>query len=866
MEDLSRLASLDAEANELIPRGTQCIRLQQNVESRSVRDVEREVAALRQNLVETIHKYQLANEELHASNEEVKVTNDELRSVNEQLREKMREVDRSHSDLFNLVRSSDIATVFLDRDLRIQRFTPSVAVLLNLKAEDVGRPFSDLVPPMADRTLFDDCRTVLSQLAPIERVLVEEEQVAPEDFGQHRPKLNYQRTTTTNPEETGPRSLLRRVLPYRTKDDRIEGVVITFIDITQRVAAEAQSRRLAAVLRDSNDAITVHDFDGQILAWNRGAEKMYGYSESEALGMNLREVIPAERTAELTEYIGKISKDESVDLLQTQRITKDYRTLDVELTAAAYRNIRGYPIGVAVTERDVTERNRLTSRLAQLNATLEQRIAEQTREVRLLAEAISHLGEGIIITSEELDEPGPQIIFVNEAMCRMSGYMAHELIGTTPRILQGEKTDRAKLDEVRRNLADAKSCLVELVNYRKDGAAYDTELFMTPLADANGRVTNFVSIQRDITERKRNEVRLRESEERMRAVLNTAFDGIILIDNEGVIVSANPATERMFGYSNQELIGQQARILMPQPYGDEHLSHRMRFRPAGGPRMIGAGQELIGLRKDGTQFPVELAVSQVERMRLFTGIIRDISVRKELEKHILEIASREQRRIGQELHDGTGQQLTGLSLFAGALVDILDRSPQRDANDGESWRVSDGDLQRLRSTARRMSQQLLDANQHVQKLSHGIMPVHIEPEGLRSALNYLAVTTHGVQNIQCRFQCPEDVTVPDNTAATHLYRIAQEAINNAVKHSQASEIWMTLRRGSTSIILEVADNGIGFDPHTRARAFGSATPQGFGIDIMNYRAGILCGQLLVSRREEGGTQITCVVPTLGAAK
>ncbi len=154
-------------------------------------------------------------------------------------------------------------------------------------------------------------------------------------------------------------------------------------------------------------------------------------------------------------------------------------------------------------------------RLRQLNLTLEQRVANQTQQIRLLAEAVAHLGEGVLITQAELEWPGPKIIFVNEAMCRITGYETDELIGQSPRILQGIDTEGATLRRFKSELLAGHSCSAELINYRKDGTPYHAELFVTPLSNSQGRHTHFVSIHRDISERKQAEKALRHSHDEL---------------------------------------------------------------------------------------------------------------------------------------------------------------------------------------------------------------------------------------------------------------------------------------------------------------------------------------------------------------
>ncbi len=285
---------------------------------------------------------QSANEELEASKEELQSLTEELNTVNNQLQDKVEELDRSNSDLINLIDGSEVATVFLDPQLKINRFTPHSAKLLSLQASDIGRRFSDFAPRFTDHSLLDDCRDVLKHGVPIEKEV------------------------WSISEEPESRCYLRRILPYRTRENRIEGVLITFVDITMRLVAESQSRRLASVLQESNDAVIVHDFTGRITSWNRGARKMFGYSAEEALQVNAQELAPPGKRDEVLTYISSLKNDIPVPAFETQRVTKDGRILDVELSVTAYRDERGQLIGVATTERDVTQRKRTARALYEI--------------------------------------------------------------------------------------------------------------------------------------------------------------------------------------------------------------------------------------------------------------------------------------------------------------------------------------------------------------------------------------------------------------------------------------------------------------------------------------------------------------------
>jgi two-component system, LuxR family, sensor kinase FixL len=351
---------------------------------------------------------------------------------------------------------------------------------------------------------------------------------------------------------------------------------------------------------------------------------------------------------------------------------------------------------------------------------------------------------------------------------------------------------------------------------------------------------------------------IREKHEHLQAIWDSAFDAIITIDRRGQIETMNRATEKMFGYSAAELLGQNIKLLMPKPYRDEHDGYLHRYHETGQERILNTPRELVAIRKDGSVFPIDLSVTQVDHSGFFTGIIRDISDRKRLQRHILEVSSEEQWRIGRELHDGIGQELTGLSLTAGALLEMINSLPTALVDAKQTRQFDEAAFIRIRDTIAKIDQKLIDANRHVHELSHGIMPVQIDAGALQSSLEELASSTSGLPNIGCRFICTSPVTLSNNSVATHLYRIAQEAVNNALRHSRATEIILSLKQNGREIVLEVLDNGIGID-ETNLRFAEVKKNHGMGMRTMQYRAGIIGGTLQVERRKNGGTSVRCVL-------
>jgi PAS domain S-box-containing protein len=337
--------------------------------------------------------------------------------------------------------------------------------------------------------------------------------------------------------------------------------------------------------------------------------------------------------------------------------------------------------------------------------------------------------------------------------------------------------------------------------------------------------------------RQAEEEALRESRERLRAVVETAGDTILIIDERGLIDSVNPATERMFGYSAAEVIGQNVKMLMPSPYSEAHDGYVARYLQTGKKRIIGIGREVQGRRKNGSTFQVDLSVSEFHdrNQRFFCGILRDLSDRKALEREVLEVATMEQRRIGQELHDSAGQELTALGLLAEGLVEALATSSPAEA-----------------VLATKIVEGLKRVLGQIRALSRGLVPVEVDAAGLMAALAELASRTSELHDVTCTFECREPVLVEDNQTATYLYRIASEAVTNALKHSQARNITISLEGDVRSVTLRIRDDGIGFP---REREEG----KGMGLKIMRYRAGLINARLSVGRGSGGGTLVSCTL-------
>ena len=273
---------------------------------------------------------QSTNEELETSKEEMQSINEELSTVNAELQVKVLDLSRASNDMNNLMSSTGIGTVFVDHQLRILRFTPAATRIINLIPSDMGRPVAHTVSNLVSYTgLVADAKEVLDTLIP------KEVEVQTTEGAWYK----------------------MRIQPYRTLDNVIEGAVITFVDITEivltrdalRIANELLS--LPVVVRDAFDAITVQALDGRILAWNPGAIRMYGWSEAEALLMNVRDRIPEELREKELVKLRQLSLEEVLEPYRTKRIAKDGAVIEVSMTSTALVNAAGQIYAIATTER-----------------------------------------------------------------------------------------------------------------------------------------------------------------------------------------------------------------------------------------------------------------------------------------------------------------------------------------------------------------------------------------------------------------------------------------------------------------------------------------------------------------------------------
>jgi len=322
-------------------------------------------------------------------------------------------------------------------------------------------------------------------------------------------------------------------------------------------------------------------------------------------------------------------------------------------------------------------------------------------------------------------------------------------------------------------------------------------------------------------------------------ILETMREGVVLVDASTMIIRlTNPTFERLFGYGNDELIGQSVEPLIALP-GHQRRKFERLFReyenPAAAPPV-----ELECVRKDGTRFVASCVISPLNTggMDHWLAVVNDVTEKKRLERGIIDIANREQQRIGSDLHDGLGQELTGIALMLRGVVAQLSKE-KSDA------RLDVEDIIGL----------VNNAIENTRNLARGLSPVSAERGGLMAALRSLAARASERYGLHVEFK--DAVTRPlhlNDAFATHLYRIAQEALTNVVRHSFASEVSICLETIGEELQLRIDDNGRGFAQASQDSVVG------LGLKMMRYRAQMIGGDLVLETSAGGGASVRCTCP------
>jgi PAS domain S-box-containing protein len=442
------------------------------------------------------------------------------------------------------------------------------------------------------------------------------------------------------------------------------------------------------------------------------------------------------------------------------------------------------------------------------------------------------------------------LLFVNPAAARALGYAPHEGIGKKlSRFLApaAQPLFEAYLERIRSQPTDSGLMHVITKHGQERVWAYHNIRYEEP-----GQPPYVLGHAQDITERVQREEELRQArdelenrvaqrtaelqraQERFVKAFHASPDAIILTGLDNYYIDVNPGFQRLFGYSHDEVVGHTSREFGLWVNPQDRKAVIQRFRAQGAVYDF----EVRWWTKSGTIREVLLSVERIELDGVLCAlsIAHDVTERRELERELIEVSERERQRIGYDLHDTLGQQLAGVAFLSKVLAQRLATHHAAEA-----------------TQAAQIVAFVNQAIEQARTLAGGLAPVTLETYGLVFALQELAASVEALFHCACKVSSHHAIHITDHAVAMHLYRIVQEAVNNAIQHGKALQITITLSvRREGGMILMVYDDGVGFPTDVAKR-------RGMGLRIMHHRARMIGAMLEVQRGIPGGTCVICTL-------
>ena len=578
---------------------------------------------------------------------------------------------------------------------------------------------------------------------------------------------------------------------------------------------QKQFAQLDQIYRDSPIGLCLLDTNLQVLRINSVVAAIINRESSEVLGKNLRNVLPEFASMMETKWQRVLDNGEHVmDMnIDFQPLgSAETKSFLVSLHPIMHQNAPA--TGISMLVQEITQRKR------------------HENKVRMLSNVFTDSINAIFIN----DSDGT-IVDMNKAAERQSGWTRKELIGNSilKTIPPREHAQLTRLLDMCDRGSEVKG--VEGHRLTKDGELLPVSFSMSRLAKGSGKGTPIATISEDISRRKQAEFALTTSEKRLQGILRTTSDVIISFDTMGVITSVNGAIHSIFGYRIEEVESKEMSLLLSAADRIDQDQLLQNFRNSTVDfQTICQDRERVGIRKDGTMFPISVGISYDEELQVFACIVRDISEMKELERNLLRTAEQEQLRIGQDLHDGVQQQLVGLGMLATSLREAISEAEL-------------SETKQLEELAQRLVTGISNANADIRDVCRGLVPMRLKTIGLAEALKELASRTSDFYGVDCVLQESGRPEPESHFEASHLYRITQESITNAVKHGGASRICIHLKDTKSHRCLEISNDGTTVDR--------SRISSGLGTRTMFHRARLIGGVLTISAEQSGGTSVTC---------
>ncbi len=756
---------------------------------------------------------------------------------NEELRKAHANLEISHQRFLELHEQAPMGYLTFDAHGCIREINAAATTLLGVKrACGIGKPFVVYVEKADRKKFLDHLWTVRRAGATVATDL----------------RLAARNGTVTQVQMTTGR--------LHDAEGRAGLFLSAIEDVTALRAGSVNTAYLASIVESSQDGIISYSLDEVIQSWNPGAQKLLGYSPAEIIGKHISVIVPDEQRAEFERNLLTAKSGTTVVPHETLRRRKDGSLVAMELTISPIMD-GDRVVAVTAIGHDISERKRAEAAL------------HESREKLQLAIAGADLG------TWDWDLVNNRLMW--DGRCKaMAGLPpdAETSYGVFMSTMHPDDRERANAVAMRAIETRVES-EVEYRTVWPDGSVHWVVARGRATADETGRPVRFSGVTLDITERKHAEKALRESEERFRALVTATSEVLYRMSPDWREVlevhsrknpRANTETPNRNWLDDYILPEEWPRVMAAiaeatRNKGTFELEHRIRrmdgtlgwavsrsipLKDANGEitEWFGASSDVTE-RKEAEELIRKLNAELEKRVAARTAALQGsnealkqaMEDRVRLEEEVIAVSEAERERIARDLHDDLGQQLAGIWCLSLAMQKNLasQSSPET-------------------ATATRIADYLSKSLALTRGLARGLHPVVSDPKGLVSALTELAGRSSELFKAQCRLTVRQRVRIHDPAMATHLYRIAQEAVSNACRHGHAKHVTITLSYSRGRLMLSVGDDGKGLPKHDRKHT-------GMGMRIMNYRADVIGGTLVFRRRPAGGTMVTFTISTTAAS-
>lgn len=603
------------------------------------------------------------------------------------------------------------------------------------------------------------------------------------------------------------------------------------------------------LVEETADALIVTSRDGHVQFWNRAATNIYGYSSEETIGRSLVELtVPAERVDEEIALMGE-TRERGSAAIETLRRRKDGSFLYLNISMRALRDATGDVERFVRSEMDVTRFRVL-------------------RESRLIEARYRDLLESLPDAILVVNETG-RMVLVNSRAEAVFGYPRNQLIGQLIEMLLPLRYHGAHMGHRFKFFSQPRTremgAGLELFGVRQSGEEFPVEISLSPLRTEENMLV--MSAIRDITDRKK-------AEQKFRGLLESAPDSMVIVDREGRIVLVNTQTEQLFGYPRRELLGQLVDMLVPERFQKLHPQHRTQYFSDSRVRPMGAGLELHGRRKDGSEFPVEISLSplETEEGTLVSSSIRDITGRKMFERTLqeknieLERANQAKDRFLATMSHELRTPLNAIIGFTGTLLMHLP---------GPLTTEQEKQLRTVQGSARHLLS-LINDLLDLAKIESGKVELDLQPVPLREVADEVCASLKPAaekKGLTLAVRMPEEIVARADRRS--LSQILINLTNNAIKFTEYGAIHLEIQRsladGVKVTTISVVDTGIGIRDEDQARLFDAFTQvgigarrisesTGLGLHLSRKLAELLGGVLSFESRIGHGSRFTLTLP------